>query len=548
MNNLISENARCRMVDSFMYGCEHLGDWTYTKTAIEKIIDVSAERKSILRNVLSKHPNWNEAAQMIHFDADVERPVNDLACGVFRDYLSNRARFREVEYQKVASDETTDTPNLIPGEKYENVLNLICALVPCGQSNLTSEIREEEVAAINDLLKKIERTEKLKVVAGQKRSKAVSKIFRALGYTDHESWDKEYPKFGDAISPMKIKRHTAISINAADFLMSSNGTDWSSCHNPDCETYEGQNCAGVLSYALDTVTICMYTVTEDYDSETLEQKPKFNRMMIYVSPDFKHFITSKCYPEASVGGSLREIFENVFAECLGVPNYWAKNNTDLLEYIKPHDYNCAYEDWSYQDRNDIAHIFHKSVPEDERINLETIIVGAKPICIECGSEYYEKGSISCCSRINGGKDCDNCGYFMDYPEDDEVYSEYHGEYGCRNCMQYCSYSDDWFYNDEFEYVSDLWGGTYVAVPTIENNGDDFYYCEYCCEWHYYINSDSICDTPDGYMCSYGAIEAGFRECPDCGEWFRGNDDDMIEVDGELYCRNCAESHLENQAS
>ena len=45
-----------------------------------------------------------------------------------------------------------------------------------------------------------------------------------------DSFEKRYAKFADALSTLKIKKMTVMSLNFLDFMTMSNGNSWSTCH------------------------------------------------------------------------------------------------------------------------------------------------------------------------------------------------------------------------------------------------------------------------------------------------------------------------------
>lgn len=521
-----------KIINEFCEALETYGDWRYTESAVSEIVEKSLEAKQELKNILQNHPKWNEDNLMIRFDADIKRDIDINECDYFYLYLLrlNNAIF------SATPESVTDEEWRQEAEKANERHRLINKIAG-GKTQIMSD---KEIDEANEIMKRIPETEKRRFNSGQKRSKAVSKIARDFGFDKDPDWQREFAAYGDAVNPMKVTRHTCISINPIDFLLSSNGDSWSTCHNINKEKYHGCNCSGVISYMLDPVTICMYTVDASYDGDEIEIQPKHNRMMIYMAPNFRHFVASKCYPDGTVeaGENFRTIFENVISECLDVPNLWVKDNDDLQDYITLGDNGQAtcYEDWQYVDRNHICHVFHKSV-EENKTSQPVIEVGKAPICVECGFEHSEKEQINCCHPFRE-RYCENCGVEVDY--DDIVYSVYHDVYGCVNCMSYSDYSDDWFYNDEVVFVPDSGNhGEYVDIHALQNSGN-FAYCDSCHTWHSIYHAS---ETVDGYTLCENCVEKfGLVTCEECGcVGLAGN---MIEADdGGYLCSYCAPEEM-----
>lgn len=237
---------------------------------------------------------------------------------------------------------------------------------------------------------------------GQKMSRAVNKILCKLGVDKAPNYNKEYAKFADAINPLKIKRHTVISIHPVDYFTMSFGNSWSSCHTIDktndrgidgSNSYRGCNSSGTMSYMLDETSCVFYTVDAEYNGNTLELEDKINRCMFHYYDN--QLVQGRVYPQSNDTGSdnlykdIREIVQKIFADMLEVPNYWSKmSGTD--ECVKRiSSSGTHYEDYANYDACNV------SILKDDKDNHELIYVGHSPICPHCGKVHNRTRNIEC---------------------------------------------------------------------------------------------------------------------------------------------------------
>lgn len=242
-----------------------------------------------------------------------------------------------------------------------------------------------------------------KIGDGMKMSRAVNKILSMLGVDKIPDYNKEFAKFSDAINPLKIKRHTVISVHPVDYLTMSFGNSWSSCQTIDKEndrgidsdhSWHGSSSSGVMSYMLDTTSCMFYTVDADYNGNALELEDKINRNMFHYYDN--RLIQGRVYPQSNDSGAndlyrdIREIVQKIFADMLGVPNYWT---------YKPGRSNCCEATIStgthYRDYENFE-TCSLSVLKDDRNAHKYIRIGHYPICPCCGTEHDRSDVIECC--------------------------------------------------------------------------------------------------------------------------------------------------------
>ena len=241
-----------------------------------------------------------------------------------------------------------------------------------------------------------------KIKENQKMSRAINKILCMLGVDKAPNYNKEFAKFSDAINPLKIKRHTVISIHPVDYYTMSFGNSWSSCHTIDKENdrgidgsngWRGAHSSGTESYMLDKTSCVFYTVDGSYDGNQLELENKINRCMFHYNDN--RLVQGRVYPQSNDSGSnslyqdIREIAQKVFADVLEVPNYWInkKGVSSCCEAIRSRG--THYRDYANFNNCNISTL------KDDRCDHKVIEIGHDPICPSCGEEHSDHEHIEC---------------------------------------------------------------------------------------------------------------------------------------------------------
>ena len=275
------------------------------------------------------------------------------------------------------------------------------------------------------------------VRVGQKFNKVINKILTETGIKDKwTDYNKQIARLGDAASPTKFTRFTIISANPVDILRMSFGKSWSSCHTIDKEghyrpsdggdNYEGMHASGPSSYLGDSSTVIMYTVDKSYDGNDYELEPKINRCMFHIGEE--KFIMGRVYPQGTDGAEevyrqWRQIFQQIMAECLGVPNYWKteKNRDEKFNQIQ--SYGTHYRDYEMS-YCDIAGWSYLKPTVDATPSTRKIKIGSTPICPCCGEEHWVDDNLECdCCNGYGRRECYNCGYEGDTENMHEINGE-----------------------------------------------------------------------------------------------------------------------------
>ena len=268
---------------------------------------------------------------------------------------------------------------------------------------------------------------------GIKITKVVLKCLKEIGLyqiameNEQESFNKNYSHWCDAISPMKVKKWSVLSINFVDFLTMCHGSSWTSCLNTDKRTnftsgnYSyGFNSRRVLDYALDPTTMVFYTIDENYDADgngdDWELQPKITRQLFHFGEG--KLIQGRLYPQDDISRrniytQYRENVEKLLADAMGEANLWSSPERGLISpkeniFYTPYEYSSCgdYIDFSTRACHDTSErdfqeevnyvIFRGSTNRED--NREAMQIGStKAVCIMCGEHLPEDYhySIAC---------------------------------------------------------------------------------------------------------------------------------------------------------
>lgn len=346
-------------------------------------------------------------------------------------------------------------------------------------------------------------------------------------------------KLGDGINPLKIKRHTIISVNPLDFFTMSFGNGWASCHTIDKEnrrncrgSYEGQYCSGTLSYMLDGATVLFYTVDAEYNGNDFENESKVNRCTFHFNKDFNVMVQGRVYPDGRDGGDrglaaqFRAVMQKVISDCTGNTNLWTvkKGTCNCGSYTR--SYGTHYRDYTHYEDCTVSLL--KGVEEYDRVEI-----GHYPICPNCGNEHRREEYL-CCDECQSGYDyhCERCGEGITdenlswgdaiYCSDNDCY------YCCSECANrdgvYFCEDDERYHTEDECWYSDQHDCYYHRYEIVTEDGTYFRNEEDAREAGY-------CMTDDEEW--YPEDEVAYDENKEI--WFRFfGDDNAVNVNGQWF--------------
>lgn len=565
-------------------------DHCYETFALEKIIDTWAENKADLIEAFKKHPNYLEGKFMIAFDMDYDREIDRYVSQEFSCWLHSTMReMRDALPTEVKEIEDIVTEGLW-GMQYhsKDSYSQLPEKVAIFLTNL--EHRAERTIRDDDAKMLMETLPNAHIQTGMKMSRAVNKLCTYLGYNKHSDYNRMFAKYADSLSPLRITRHTILSINPIDYLTMSIGNSWSSCHTIN-RNDGGCYSSGTISYMLDTSSMVFYTVDAGYNGNEYFSQPKITRQMFYYGEE--KLVQSRLYPQSNDYNSIeiykncRQIVQDIIALIFDFPNYWtvSKGTQNAGKYI-------ISEGTHYQDYDNFENCTLSRLKDNGNENCFT--VGHDPICIECGNTHSTDDSINCCH--GNGYYCECCESWIDA---DDVYWIDGSPYCC-DCVEYCSDCGEHYLEGDVSYVESE--NKYVCNHCLEQY---YEYCHECGELHdrenmTYIESEScyVCDdclkesyttcsycgdyeatetlhlTANGDMvCGY-CLEHNYFTCEHCGKIYpdcenAGDDicdecydklyttcdhcgadylsEDMVEYDGEIVCMDCLKEILKSKA-
>lgn len=522
--SILTDSERSYLFDSMTDLLKEY-DYDYNDHAIYSIIDTWAERKSDLITAFKKHPNYLPGQFCIAFTSNYEREIDFTQINSFVDWM----------FRTCAPECRDQLPEKILAE-------LNSSFWPLNTPSCATEVFNRLATdwggrtVCDDMANYVnEKMPDIHAHSGEKTSRLVNRICTYLNYNKHPDYNKEFAKFADALSPITIKRHTVLSLNPLDYLTMSFGNSWASCHTIDKEnkrkmpnSYEGQYSSGTISYMLDPSSMVFYTVDASYDGNEYWTQPKINRQMYHYQHE--KLIQGRLYPQANDSHSetyspYRAIVQEIISSVFDFPNLWMlkKGTKHIGEVV--HSYGTHYRD--YYNFNTCTLSTRK-----ENTDKNAVIIGALPICIECGNEHHAENNINCCvaDASEDGCYCECCGEWI--YDDDITWID--GYAYCSNCTFYCECCDEYYCTDDDRvYIESI--GNYVCSRCAEE-----YYrrCDHCRD-HYDKDDLVYVASSNKYVCP-DCLEEYYEKCADCGEYHLKSNMTKLD-DDKLYCKTCAEA-------
>lgn len=494
-------------------------EYSHTDDALNEIIDEWYTRKENLIEAFKRHPNYVQGQFMIAFNKEFNRDVDPRVSDGFSNWIYHNCIQQMRGSIPKEIDTGTDWYGRLPSSLYYFLVSHL-------SEHAHHTIDEPLANRINHWIPSI------RARAGQRMSKVINKICIYLGYDKADGYNREFAKYADSLSPISIERHTVLSLNPLDYLTMSFGNSWASCHTIDKEnvrempdSYSGAYSSGTMSYMLDPSSMVLYTVDKSYEGNEYWNQDKINRQMFHWGED--KLVQGRLYPQANdYNGEAYKPYRNIVQEIIstifGFDNLWKlkKGTEHASEYIISHG--THYRDYHHYGGCTLSIVRGSE-------NTNTFVVGARPICIDCGERHSIESSINCC---HSGHYCASCGDEID-PDDDDYY-EIDGDYYHRECLHYCYHCDEYI-TDDTTYIPSL--GREVCDRCLS---EYYTFCSDCDEYHY--NDDVVYVPSVGrYVCT-DCLSTEYARCGRCGEYHLR--EDLVTVSdhhfGEIHvCRNCS---------
>lgn len=554
-------NALDAYNDAIYYG-DNLPE--YSEIFVERLAVDARHAKMSLRNILRKHPAWDESLQAVA--VKVQRPSKER---------KNKELARQIACRLVEDYAPVYIAEKLNDKSHEEKTDCWHMLHHCVFESLGLSYSPDCHEALDEIAPKVWHK-------GRKPSRMLRDFFKAIDADKKVSnFEKEFAKISDLLSTRKETETLYVSINPAHFLTMSNpkgdkrGDSLTSCHSLNSE-YEYRN--GAIGYARDTTSIICFTLAKNHSASDFFTR-KTNRQMFAYEDGV--LMQSRFYNSASYGGTdgrqeeskyWREAVQNVLDVCENKHDLWHtivyKHGYSEMpcEILKGENFG-GYADWHYQS-------FDPRLSIREGVEPHDLVVGAAGLCFTCGEETCEGDHLTCCDCDGESAYCDECGARCNIDDMVEVINR-DGDrvYVCESCRDnyysWCSYCEEWHHDDDMTYVDEI--NESVCEDCLERNFD---YCEHCDEYHSHDNMLETCDGDmicercaenEGYvyceecgrysndvrevhmmngttqfLCEECREEISSQECEECGEEWEGD-----ALDGECLCPHCHEEHEED---
>lgn len=497
-------------------------DINYKNSIIHnKIVPAWYKAKKPLLEVFSRHPNWNDETLSVLFETQYERELNRSKV---RGALTDVAVYTSTPGGETRLDDGTAYKKAI-NSLYWNDINTP-TITPDNQGVWIETCKTDNPKRLFPV--------------GLRTSKAFDRFFKFYGADKHPHYNKFFAVLADAVSPLKVTRTTCLSFHPCDYLLMSRGTGWHSCHMIDGGGWQG----GTWSYMLDNVSSIFYT-TEDKNDE-MYWRTKVNRMVTCFQG--KEILFSRLYPscgDKEMRHTFRQIIQEIYAQCLGIPNMWQKPMNHRLysgnyqgddgywyydcdrKLIYSGNGHMQYEDYDYAEWGAELSIAADAAPTK-------MYIGTWGICPETGDEYDDHAQMT---SIEGWA-CGECGCHIRY-EDDVWYDEDGNAY-CYSC-----------FHDMFTECAEC--GEWCRNETMHETDEGEQVCNWCYDRYYTtctwcgrgVHEDyAIVDNMGRSWCRDCADECLTR-CDECDEYFRNNE--MKQYGLRDLCASCYEDVLEEEA-
>lgn len=440
---------------------------------IRRLARDSSHAKQGLRRLFGRSPVWNEKISALVINGTrTHDPDYDRISGLGRDILKDVLKPDDDRYYSIL-----------------RALDFFC----CPHQEEAD--RKMSIDAINSLAPKAYEPTK-------KPGRVFKALCDALGVTDGTAgsmFQRLFAQFADELAARRIGFRLYVSINPAHFLTMSNpkgdsrGATLTSCHSFNSTEYKFNN--GCSGYARDGVSFIAFTVADDGDPETFNNR-KTTRQVFAYRPGSGLLLQSRMYNTS--GGTrgaqadsrlYRDLVQREISMLEDVPNLWrtVPATGEKSGWVDAGLGFGGYADWTYADFD--GHISFRSDFDEGRCGI--LKVGTYGLCIRCGDEISE--GLYCDGCEDGRPIWDGCG---------------EGRPVCDDCGGHC---------DGLETAYDTRGNeVHVCNDCLDSN---YRYCEICCRYHDNGNMRHV----DGRDICSSCLSEHYVKCRDCGEWVKRGD-------------------------
>lgn len=385
----------------------------FTEKGVMASLDVWKRNKKGLRELLSKHPDWNERELAVVFrfpevreiePTNVDEAVFEMEelavqSGLEGERLSNfkaALKAATADYKQVP--DASQLPiirehggiDCAPGQKASRIINRLCRKF--GLDQFQTEVRA---------------TGEFGVVTTRKSV----------------PYNAAFARLSDTLNPGTVLKTGVLSIHPCDYLeMSNRDNSWTSCHCLE----EGGYQAGCLSYMGDEVSMVFFTVSETVTAD-FHKQPRITREIFCYADGT--LMQSRLYPSDSA--NQRELYfdlvQKAISSCLDQPGRWVMRELSDGAFWRSVNPSFHYKDYDYG---------YAKVSQLEDAANTIFTIGSRTRCVCCGEPLRDTEDVrcgSCCAKVI----CNDCGaeidfYYANYVEEDGVSAYY-----CHACRPRC---------------------------------------------------------------------------------------------------------------
>ena len=236
---------------------------SFGETGVMTNLNLWAQEKAGLLELLRRHPNWDEDAKAIVFSFDEGR-------GIQRDVV----------------DEIAFTMEDLAAERINEEQRLEDFRIA-----LRAAVNEYSSTLSEQTLEIVRNRGGIKCAEGQKTSRIIGKLCRSFGVDGHERYNAVFAQLSDSLNPLQMLKTALLSLHPCDFLeMSNKDNTWTSCHNLESGSYQ----AGALSYMTDDVSMIFFTVDPEVRIIITVRRDGHGRCVFYKD---QTLFQSRLYPE-----------------------------------------------------------------------------------------------------------------------------------------------------------------------------------------------------------------------------------------------------------
>lgn len=303
-----------------------------------------------------------------------------------------------------------------------------------------------------------------------------------------------------------------LSANPSDFITSSFGGGFSSCHGPGDIHF-----AGNIGLATTRNVLLAYTGTPE---------EKTGRMWVWYDPDMPQVWQLKSY--GIFPGHWRKAVREYIEQCLH-KGTWVHRSSPSMDVLD--NTTRGYFDHC---GCDAAYVKGNKYSPTLRVRGT---IGS--FCIKCGDSDVQLRSALCRSCAGEYHQCYDCGGNVD--EDDGYLIN--GDWYCPDCVSYCDSCGDNHVRISYTVYTRNAQGWTADASVCEDCLDRYTLCDDCGEcW----DNNFVMGIHNGDKICVSCYENnGYSTCDECGDVFPDGDCEIVK--NGCYCTTCAEAVREDEA-